>query len=301
MNNLKKITTVLFVLCAVTLVQSQNCALSLGSTSLVSQNGNVCQYRSIINFSATNTNSANSITITTNNGSIVMVANPANVQDASVAFSFTSNFNGNYTITYNVPCNQSSIDFSFAYDGPGNGDCTITSDLISLSPLPVSMGDFQYAKHKDNVKLSWNTYNEFNNHGFSLEKSKDGEVFEKVKFIPSNSQNSGSSYRTEVTGTGMYYRLIQVDIDGRETVAGMLYVPTDEDFHINISQQTVTADVPENALIQLEIIDINGQIVAKSTESAGSQHIDIQHLRQGVYYTKVITGDKIKSVPFIKY
>ncbi len=278
---------------------SQNCALTCGSTTQLSQNFNVCQYQTVLVFSANNSNSGVSITLNTNNGSMVLVTNPVNAQDASVPFTFNSNFNGAYIIKYNVPCDQTSIDFTFNYDGPDGGDCILTSDLINLSPMAVTLTNFYYKYQKEKVLLLWSTAFEKDNKGFKIEKSKDGLEYDQIAFVPSQINDVGSSYQTIVSKESSYYKLIQMDNDGIETILGIVFVNTFEDVQIIASQVSLTfMNLSEDSMV--EIANVSGQIISRQNISKGINMIDINQLSQGVYYVKVVTNGMIKSSPFVK-
>lgn len=52
--------------------------------------------------------------------------------------------------------------------------------LNNLSPLPISLLDFEASSDNGKVKLDWITGNESNNDFFTVERSADGEIFEEL-------------------------------------------------------------------------------------------------------------------------
>jgi hypothetical protein len=281
-------------------LKAQNCALTLGTTTKLSDDGTTCQYESVINFSATNTNNAQSITISTSNGSISLVTNPAGQQDALQPFTFTSNFNGAYTIRYYVPCNQTNILFTFTYDGPGSGDCSISSPLIQFAPLPVTLAEYNYKKKGNEVVLYWTTVTEKNNQGFVIEKSKDSYLFNQITFIQSKKRDDITTYETNVDAN-YYYRLTQIDVDGRETKLGILYADIDKNIIIRSNQQRVEISNNLGETISVLLINLQGQIIVQEEFYADTASIDISTLPQGLYFVKTIVGDEIQSTPIVKY
>jgi len=117
------------------------------------------------------------------------------------------------------------------WDTPANN--TVTVDNISkydtmwaltdnTAPLPISLLSFDAVLKKNQTVLcSWVTAAQFNNDFFDVERSKNGTDFEKVGALD-GAGNSTSvldySFTDENPYSGLsYYRLKQVDFDGRST------------------------------------------------------------------------------------
>lgn len=88
--------------------------------------------------------------------------------------------------------------------------------------FPVEFLDFEATLQSDqSVICEWSTAREMNNELFEIERSLDGMVFESIGEVPgAGNSNSVQSYdftdTHPLTGTS-YYRLRQVDFDGRFT------------------------------------------------------------------------------------
>jgi hypothetical protein len=89
----------------------------------------------------------------------------------------------------------------------------------SAAPLPVELVSFA-ANCEDNntVAVNWTTASEHNSDYYTVEKSRDGSIWNVLKTIPAagNSTqliNYSVADATDVSGT-IYYRLTQVDVDG---------------------------------------------------------------------------------------
>ncbi|TAE12771.1 MAG: hypothetical protein EAY72_09040 [Bacteroidetes bacterium] len=88
--------------------------------------------------------------------------------------------------------------------------------------LPVTLINFRGTRQGKQALLSWETSQELNNHGFFIEKSKDGNTFSTIAFVNSKHSNGISSQSTAYSttdaalGNGTYfYRLKQTDKDGK--------------------------------------------------------------------------------------
>lgn len=94
----------------------------------------------------------------------------------------------------------------------------VTGTLAPL-PLPVSLVAFSAARQNSAVALRWTTATELNNTGFEVQRSTNGVAFASLAFVPgagdSQSLRTYSYLDTPPAGTTSYYRLKQVDADGK--------------------------------------------------------------------------------------
>jgi hypothetical protein len=92
----------------------------------------------------------------------------------------------------------------------------IVNDGGSFPVEWLSFDAFQIGKSA--ARLEWITATEFNNARFDIERSLDGQLFEKIGEVAGagNSQEARSYYFVDgrALGQTLYYRLRQVDIDG---------------------------------------------------------------------------------------
>lgn len=123
-------------------------------------------------------------------------------------------------VDQNVLSNAVATGIGTNDSGNDNGSTTFTVG----GPLPVSLVSFS-AKALENhtVGLAWTTSLETNNKGFLIERSKDLKAFEKVGEVTEIGANSNAMKNYSLTdltpyqGTS-YYRLTQIDLDGKMTV-----------------------------------------------------------------------------------
>lgn len=84
--------------------------------------------------------------------------------------------------------------------------------------LPVELIDFSVKADNGVIELSWKTASETNNKGFYIEKSYDGKYYNDIFFVDgkgSTSDLSEYSFKDKDLSNVIYYRLKQVDFDGR--------------------------------------------------------------------------------------
>ncbi|MFT6717535.1 MAG: hypothetical protein ACJA0Q_002192, partial [Saprospiraceae bacterium] len=97
--------------------------------------------------------------------------------------------------------------------------------------LPVELINFEVILFGENVNLNWRTGAEINNAFFTVERSLDNVVFEKIAVVYSKATGGNSfqalSYGWEdqspLKGTS-YYRLSQTDLDGTTSNSGSISV-----------------------------------------------------------------------------
>ncbi|MDW3210636.1 MAG: T9SS type A sorting domain-containing protein [Reichenbachiella sp.] len=111
-----------------------------------------------------------------------------------------------------------------------DGDWRITSTDIDNTPLPVDLLSFHGSFTNEQVILGWSTASELNNDYFELEHSVDGSIFNKIATISGHgTTNELSEYTFDDSGyvQGInYYRLKQVDFDGKSEVFNPIAIST---------------------------------------------------------------------------
>src|SRR5439155_4138734 len=93
-------------------------------------------------------------------------------------------------------------------------------------PLPVELVSFTGEAHEDFNLLSWITASEINNMGFEIQRSEDAVTFMKCGFVGGKGNSTSTvdyTFRDNNVDEGVtYYRLKQVDFDGKENYSGVI-------------------------------------------------------------------------------
>ena len=183
-------------------------------------------------------------------------------------------------------------------------------------PLPVSLLSFSGYKDGFRNQLRWVTASELNNSGFEVQRSTDGQNYEPIGFVNSlavggNSQTQLKYNFTDANPNGLkqYYRLKQMDIDGRSTLSNILLIQGDKPSAFEIAsvypnpsrgQVTVLLNAPDNKSVTIRLIDLGGRVLQTRQVNvlAGNNSIpfDISNLAKGQYLISV--GEK--SVKVVK-
>ncbi len=108
---------------------------------------------------------------------------------------------------------------------------TYIIDIPDTVCLPVKFLDFRINKSANQVKATFQTGEEIGNHHFELERSFDGIYFQEVSTIKPNSTHTYIIY-TELEQDS-YYRIRQVDLDGRYSLSKTIFIKKEQDKDLN--------------------------------------------------------------------
>jgi uncharacterized protein YjdB len=176
----------------------------------------------------------------------------------------------------------------------------------SFSVLPLDIISFNAQLVNGKTYLKWVTENELNISHFDIERSNDGNRFNKIKEIASH---GNGSYNTvdEVPLTGYnYYRLKMVDKDGKfsysivEVVKDLNDVAFSFTMYPNPNKGLLTiAPSQLNIPVAVSIFDQQGRLVLVK-QITGKSSFSINHLANGVYTVRLSNDATFKTVKLIK-
>ena len=170
-----------------------------------------------------------------------------------------------------------------------------------ISPIiPVEFGDFSAQKQDKFVKLYWFTYSERHSLRFDIERSGDAKSFLKIaeiKAIGTSAVRHDYNAFDKSPSEGInYYRLRQIDVDGRESLTKTVSIYFDNS---NIKKNwayvfptfTTTEVVIEclfNNDAQLTVTNILGmpirQWIIKKSSNSFQQTLPVGDLPNGSYF-----------------
>lgn len=181
----------------------------------------------------------------------------------------------------------------------------------SCNALPVSLINFAGIKEGAINRLSWTTTTETNNAGFSIERSADGRNFSTLTYVASKAENGNStntinySFNDVRTLSGNnYYRLKQVDKDGRATYSSIVLIKGDKVRAIMItglypnpakSEVKLTIESPSAEKVTVLVTDITGKVVVQTVQSLvignNTIQLGVSNLANGSYFVKMICNN----------
>jgi len=215
--------------------------------------------------------------------------------------------------------------FTRARDNTGNlerlkDSCELT---IIGNPLPVSWLYFNGNQQATYNDLNWATANEQNTAKFFVERSKDGQNFTDI----GNRAAAGNSSVTrrynykdyegvKLPATVLYYRIRQVDIDGRFQHSNVVPIRNKHldnglmvKVYPNPFSQTLMVDIKSAAAAsakdRIELYSNSGIMIYSRTLANGQTNSvitlsDLGSLPAGLYYLKVVVNGVIEVIKVVK-
>ena len=178
------------------------------------------------------------------------------------------------------------------------------------TPLPVTLVNFS-AKAIDNkyIELNWLTASELDNSGFQVERSTNGVSFDAIGWVEGHgSTSAANSYKysdiTAMPGVVYYYRLKQVDFDGKHAYSELSsasltgskgfslesLVPNPANNQVSIG---VISNVDASATITMT--DMLGRVVFHNewpmSVGYNINQFDLSTMPVGTYLVTIFSGD----------
>ncbi len=204
--------------------------------------------------------------------------------------------------------------FVLATDTVGNTETlrpgAIQSTMVTAA-LPVTWLRFDAERRGTDAWLQWSTASEQNSKQFVIERSTDGQRFTAIGSVAAagNSQQQRHYQYTDsridkLAAEWLYYRLQQVDLDGRHhysaiaRVAGNKAAVVRALVYPNPTQATAHISLGDRKLIgtQAQLFDQSGKLLQNIRISSQLQAVDLSSYINGVYYIKLANKEILRVV-----
>ena len=176
----------------------------------------------------------------------------------------------------------------------------------TMSVLPLQLISFTAKLENGKSRLKWNTEREVNVSHFDIERSSDGNRFEKIKEVGSKGSGNYNAVDEAPQKGYNYYRLKMVDKDGRFSYSNVEVVRslTDAGFSFIMypnpnSGLLVVEPSQSNKPVSVSIFDQHGRLLLVK-QITGKTPIAIHHLAKGVYTVKLINKGDVKTGKLVK-
>jgi hypothetical protein len=194
------------------------------------------------------------------------------------------------------------------------------SFVKSFSPLvilPLRLTEFNGRINNADAFLNWKTDNEVNTREFIIERSIDGRNYAAAGTVPTNNESGAHQYAftdrsiDQLGASFVYYRLKQVDIDGKSSYSRVLILPVEQSGSRVVcypnpvtSETNVTITLDRAEKVQARLINNIGQVMQAQqwSLSAGSSSfpINMSRLPQGLYYLEISCQSIKKQIGLVK-
>ncbi|HEX8516197.1 MAG TPA: T9SS type A sorting domain-containing protein [Bacteroidia bacterium] len=174
---------------------------------------------------------------------------------------------------------------------------------LNCAPLPIELISISGRNEGRKNRIDWTTATETNNDYFSLERSKDGILFESLTIVDGAGSSSEIKNYTAYDNLPLedinYYRIRQTDHDGHYTYSKVIavkkeiFVPEVFNIHPNPASNELNFEIqsPSAAQISIQIVDVTGRVVADQLQWIGEgrsvHQANLQNLSKGLYTLKI--------------
>lgn len=165
--------------------------------------------------------------------------------------------------------------------------------------LPVILIYFNTSLQQNKkVNITWATSMEINCQYFDVERSTDGNVFSTIASLPGNGTTSVMHTYTltdevaNITFPVVYYRLKQVDLDGKKTYSQVNAVRLKKD-----NRQIIVSPNPFTSYLNVNFEwSSNEAATLKIVDAAGKQvHVRFLQLSKGINFTRIDGLEKLQA------
>lgn len=188
-------------------------------------------------------------------------------------------------------------------------------DWRNVSILPLQITNLTVNYQSPIAMLKWDVVNEFQTNYYEVEVSTNGRDFDylakvaarnggKVTYTYPHSINSQKS-------TVYYYRIRQVDRDGKSYLSKIVVVRLEKNVQVNVSPNpfmssinvVYNSDIAKT--VTLTIVSTDGKTVASQQTNVSKginsiQFANLNNLSNGVYYLKIQTPNSLETIKLLK-
>ena len=185
-------------------------------------------------------------------------------------------------------------------DGGSLNAFSVKVCLDNFNALPVEWLGFEATAQEKTVLLSWETVEEIDNRGFTIERQSltQRNVWEAIGFQAASGTSRGVyefEDRDVQPGIDYFYRLRQEDVDGSTSYSPIRSARLDQAAAPVLVFPNPTRDMlhfrrsnPNEDLVRYQIINSNGQITLNGQINGSAGSISLQGLPAGVYQLRIL-------------
>lgn len=194
-------------------------------------------------------------------------------------------------------------------DGTGNinatdyaslGSYTISGTLSAAKVTPIRYVSLSGKVDKNKHDLNWTIVSDDPIKSLTLEKSTDAVIFSSLTGVASNAQNFiYDPYST----ADIFYRLKVTSVVGQTVYSNVVALKSNESVQKLFTVSTLVHDeilVNAGENYQYLLADISGRILAKGSNSAGINKINMNNNPSGIYIMQIISQNERITKRIIK-
>jgi len=171
-------------------------------------------------------------------------------------------------------------------------------------PLPVKLISFTGVKQVQTSKLTWVTSSESDSKVFNIQRSNDGAGFTTIGTVTAagnSSANTTYTFTDEQPLNGdNYYRLQQVDVDGKFTYSNIVRLSFSGSLTLKINPNPAhgTANLyigNATKTLSVQLIDLDGKLIRQWSVTPGTTTmiVDVSGMAKGLYTVKGVSASGV--------
>jgi hypothetical protein len=188
--------------------------------------------------------------------------------------------------------------------------------MANPAPLPVVLTSFTAKRSGAGVVCKWETASEQHNDYFVVERSANSQDFVALSNVAGHGSTSAahtySFTDTRPAASLAYYRLRQVDVDGKTTYSAPVAVAGDATVaptlvarpNPSTGRFTLVSSFPTPTQVQATVVNLLGQQVATLNEQVGGDSaalsLDLSQQPAGVYLVRLVGPTGPTTVRLVK-
>jgi len=242
---------------------------------------------------------ASGTNLTTSGGTITLTSS------AGTLGTVVDNNDGTYTVILTSTSSPATALIGFAINGT---TASSTTNVVFANTLPLKWGDAKVFRKYKTQQLEWITEQETMVSHFEVERSINGRdwlaILSNMKATNSDLQQTYAHTDKEYIPTVVYYRIKEVDKDGKSFYSEVLKLDADAGFNRIIAYPNpadkllYVGNVEKTKLSTIQLYSINGEKVKEWNQPQVSY--DVSNLPTGIYLLKVNTTDGAQQTIRIK-
>jgi hypothetical protein len=177
---------------------------------------------------------------------------------------------------------------------------------FASSPLPVKFIGFAVTSQNNNVLIQWSTSEEINANMYEVERSEDGSSWSTIAYVSaignSSAVNNYSYTDKNITAKVVYYRIKEVDIDGKTSTTAIKSIKsnvtyTNADIKIASVQNKVLLQFPNEikGSLTVRFVSMTGQLVDQQTINNPLGQVVLSSKVTGNYVISVTNGQDLNT------
>lgn len=178
---------------------------------------------------------------------------------------------------------------------------------LAVGTMPIELKSFKVNVKESDAVLVWSTFTELNNDRFIIEYSVDGRNFHELGEIAGQGTTHELSeykyvhHNASLEAKLIYYRLLQIDYDGRKSYKGKIQTATFR--NADISVYPLLVHQGEAIKVQYgelggkyTILSITGEVMGSKVINSSSFEIETNELSSGVYILQFSNGEIVRFI-----